>query len=39
MENDTALASLVFLIQHESYHVGQIALVRRFLGHEAISYS
>jgi uncharacterized damage-inducible protein DinB len=36
---DTALGSLVFLIQHESYHVNQIALVRRFLGHEAMSYS
>jgi uncharacterized damage-inducible protein DinB len=35
---ETASGSLTFLLQHESYHLGQIALVRRFLGHEAMSY-
>lgn len=35
---ETALGSLIFLLQHEGYHLGQIALVRRFLGHEGMSY-
>jgi uncharacterized damage-inducible protein DinB len=29
---------LAFLLQHESYHLGQMALVRRQLGYPAVSY-
>jgi uncharacterized damage-inducible protein DinB len=39
----TALAStisgLAFLVQHESYHVGQLALLRKHVGLPAMSYS
>lgn len=28
-----------FLLQHESYHVGQLALIRKFLGYPAMKYS
>lgn len=32
------LAGIAFLMQHESYHIGQIALLRRQLGYPAMSY-
>jgi uncharacterized damage-inducible protein DinB len=31
-------AGIAFLVQHESYHVGQVALLRRQLGYPAMSY-
>jgi uncharacterized damage-inducible protein DinB len=31
-------SGIPFLLQHESYHLGQIALLRRMLGHPAMSY-
>jgi len=34
----TTLGALAFLVQHESYHIGQIALLRKGLGHPAMSY-
>lgn len=34
----TTLGCLAFLVQHDSYHLGQVALVRRYLGFEAMSY-
>jgi uncharacterized damage-inducible protein DinB len=34
----TTLGCLTFLIQHDSYHLGQIALLRRLLGLEPMSY-
>jgi uncharacterized damage-inducible protein DinB len=34
----TVLGSLAFLLQHESFHIGQLAYLRRLLGHEAMSY-
>ncbi|HEY7412120.1 MAG TPA: DinB family protein [Vicinamibacteria bacterium] len=33
------LAALTFLVQHDSYHVGQLALLRRHAGLPAMSYS
>lgn len=30
---------LTFLAQHDSYHVGQMALVRKHLGFDAMSYA
>lgn len=35
----TILGSLAFLAQHDSYHLGQIALLRRGLGLPAMTYS
>jgi len=34
----TLLGGIAFAVQHESYHLGQIALLRRALGHPAMSY-
>ncbi len=34
-----ALGAVVFLLHHESYHVGQLGLLRRQLGHPAMSYA
>lgn len=31
-------AGIAFLMQHESYHVGQVALLRRQLGYPAMTY-
>jgi uncharacterized damage-inducible protein DinB len=35
----TVLGALAFLVQHDSYHLGQLALLRRQLGYPAMSYS
>jgi uncharacterized damage-inducible protein DinB len=35
---ESVLGCLAFLVQHESYHLGQVALLRRYLGFEAMSY-
>lgn len=35
----TLLGALAFLVQHETYHLGQIALLRRQLGFPAMSYA
>ena len=34
----TVLANLAFLAQHDAYHLGQVALLRRQLGYPAMSY-
>lgn len=34
----TTLGCLTFLIQHDTYHLGQVALLRRFLGLDSMSY-
>jgi uncharacterized damage-inducible protein DinB len=34
----TVLGALTFLAQHESYHVGQMALLRKGLGYPAMQY-
>ncbi len=34
----SVLDGLGFLLQHESYHLGQLGLLRKFLGHPAMSY-
>ena len=38
VEDPTVLGGLGFLIQHESYHIGQMALLRKYVGHPAMSY-
>jgi uncharacterized damage-inducible protein DinB len=35
----TPLGMLAFLAQHDSYHVGQVAFLRRQLGKPAMSYA
>ncbi|MEO8449695.1 MAG: DinB family protein [Gemmatimonadota bacterium] len=35
---ETMLGGIAFLVQHESYHVGQLAFLRRYLGLPAMSY-
>ena len=39
VNDHTILGALGFFAQHEAYHVGQMGLVRRQLGHEATSYA
>lgn len=34
----TVLGGIGFLVQHESYHVGQLAYLRKYLGRPAMSY-
>jgi uncharacterized damage-inducible protein DinB len=36
--DQTVLGAVSFLVQHDSYHVGQMALLRRELGLKAMSY-
>lgn len=36
--NGTVLATLTFLVQHDSYHVGQLALLRKFSGMPAMRF-
>lgn len=34
----SVLGGIAFLLQHESFHIGQLALIRRILGFGAMSY-
>lgn len=38
ISDGSVLGALTFLLQHESYHVGQLGLIRKSLGYEAMSY-
>jgi uncharacterized damage-inducible protein DinB len=38
IDDTTTLGGLVFLLHHEAFHVGQLALLRRYVGLEALSY-
>ena len=35
---ETVLGAITFLTQHDGYHLGQIALHRRYLGLDAMAY-
>ena len=39
MEDSTELGMIAFLVQHDSYHVGQIGFLRRQLGKPAMAYT
>lgn len=39
IDDASVLGGLAFLIQHESYHLGQLGLLRKCLGLEAMSYA
>lgn len=36
--DESVLGAVAFLIQHESYHIGQLALLRKQLGYSAMTY-
>ena len=38
IDDPTVLGGLAFLVQHESYHIGQLALLRKHWGLGAMSY-
>lgn len=38
IDDGTLEGAILFLLQHESYHVGQLGLLRKLLGHEALSW-
>ena len=38
MPNPTLLGALTFLVQHDSYHIGQLSLLRKHAGLPAMSY-
>ena len=39
VSDGTVAGGLAFLLTHEGYHIGQLALVRKFLGHAAMAYT
>lgn len=39
VDDSTRLGGLTFLVQHESYHIGQMAILRRILGLPAMRYA
>lgn len=39
LEHRTTLGMLVFLVQHDSYHIGQLSLLRKYAGMAAMSYA
>ena len=36
---NTTLAAITFLIEHDSFHIGQLGFLRRFFGLDALKYS
>ena len=38
IDDDSVLGGVAFLVQHDSYHVGQLAYVRKYLGHPAVGF-
>ena len=38
LANGTLLGTLTFLVQHDSYHVGQLSLLRKYCGLPAMKY-
>jgi uncharacterized damage-inducible protein DinB len=39
MEDSTELGLIAFLVQHDSYHIGQVGFLRRQLGKTAMTYT
>ena len=38
IDDNTVLGAIAFLIQHESYHIGQLGFLRKYLGFESMMY-
>lgn len=36
--DETLSGALAFLAQHDSYHIGQLCYLRKYMGHEAVEY-
>ncbi|HEU4561072.1 MAG TPA: DinB family protein [Longimicrobium sp.] len=39
VSDGTVAGALAFLLTHEGYHIGQMALLRKYLGHPAMAYT
>jgi len=39
IDDQSLLGEIAFLLHHESYHIGQLGLLRKQLGHPAMSYA
>lgn len=39
VDDKTKLGGIAFMLQHESFHIGQMALLRKYFGFPAMSYS
>lgn len=39
VDDRTLLGALSFLVQHDSYHVGQLCYVRKYLGHPPVTFA
>lgn len=39
VEDRTLLGEITFLLQHEAYHIGQLAVLRKYLGYGPMRYS
>jgi uncharacterized damage-inducible protein DinB len=39
VDGETMLAALTFLVQHDSYHIGQLAYLRKYAGLPAMRYT
>ncbi|HET7231373.1 MAG TPA: DinB family protein [Longimicrobium sp.] len=39
VSDGSVAAGLAFLLTHEAYHVGQLALLRKYIGHPAMAYT
>lgn len=38
VDDGTVRGAVAFLVQHESFHIGQLALLRKYFGHEGMAY-
>lgn len=38
VDDSTVGGAIAFLVQHESYHIGQMALLRKYLGYPSMTY-
>lgn len=39
IDDASLIGSIAFLVQHDSYHIGQLALIRKHFGHGAMAYT
>jgi uncharacterized damage-inducible protein DinB len=39
IDDPSVLGTAAFLVQHESYHIGQLSILRRQLGHPSLAWS
>ena len=39
VEDKSLLGGIAFLLEHESFHIGQLALIRKYLGYDPMGYT